>query len=735
VVGAFAGLDGLAGDAPEAAAPQFRRERVYDTTVHPDDAAVNVRVAFSRWPDCTTLESAIADIFRLEGVTDGTDEEKALALWKWFRILVSATGGGYVREAGDRRPVSDPHKILTVYGHHQCDGQSWAYVALWRAAGYFALDQCHWGHTIASLRYRDRDGKMRFHDFDPQRRYYYWDGTNRRVGTWTNPLLHKKVHRHVMQPQKVHSGHTSLRLGESRERRWENTGHLVPPGNKKHTLTTEYYRTPPAARVTVHAACGEEIQVFEPTQASITDHRAVLAEGSENTAATKVAGGKDEEADGDGPARLHPAKSGQTASFVYRMPGPNVVAGATIEATLVKGRPGDVARLLISPDGRRWTRVYSCDEVGTQKVRINVGYDAWADGKPNVYTLYSYFVKAEFHTAGQPQTVGMDALKLTAVRQLNKRTLPHLRPGRNVVRVTADRIPEGRTLMVRIRYTIRGRLFEVTQTPRQSPFYFRIDTPDVEPVVLYNYDARWNDGALRMDSIKVWLAPPPEMHPAGQPVILNRAACEAAFRAPSPHPADMTLLRPVKRPETDVRQTNGFFPQAGPGTKEPDPRMKELIEIVRSRPPRRDGHEGQMRQWVAAEELGNYPAAMNALLAKLPRSGPDLTVFICKALARNPDPEMIPALLRKWRHAPWGSPGTRYIPDVLAAIGDASVVPRLVERMPKCRFDFRLHIAYACGKLGGPEAERALELIARHDPLRANREFAREQLERLRAAR
>jgi hypothetical protein len=719
----------LAGELPARAAepdgpPTFRREHLYDTTVHPDDAAVNVRVAFNRWPDCTTLESAIADIFRLEGVADGTDEEKALALWKWWRILVSATGGGYVYEEGrPRRPVTDPHKILTVYGHHQCDGQSWSYVALWRAAGYFALDQCHWGHTIASLWYRDHDGKMRFHDFDPQRRYYCWDAKNRWVGTWTNPLLHKKVHRHVMQPQKVHSGHTSLRLGESRDRRWQNAGHLVPPGNKKRALTREYYRTPAAARESVHAACGEEVHVFEPTHASVLDHRTALFDGSENTAATKV----------NGRVRLHPVKSGQTASFVYRMPGPNVVADAKIEATLATGRPDDVARLLISWNGRDWTPVFRLDEVGGKQVTVDVGYDAWASGRPNVYTRYTYFVKAELRTAGAPTRVGLDALKLTAVRQLNKRTLPHLRPGGNVVRVTWNRIAEDCALQVRMRYRVKGEPFEIDRTVTESPHYFRVDVPEVEPVVLYNYDARWNDGALRMDGIAIRLVPQPEQPTAGVRETLGRKAGEAAFRLASPHPADMTLLRPVKKPETDVRQTNGFFPQAGPGTKKPDGRMNELIRLLdKGRAPMRH-KDRAMQQWVVAEELGEYPAATDALIEALPRANGDLTLFLCKALARNPDRKMIPALLRKWRHAPWGSPGTRYIPDVLAAIGDRSVVPALVKRLPHCRFDFRLHIAYACGKLGGPDAEKTLELLANHDPLRAIREFAAAELDRLRA--
>ena len=121
-----------------------------------DEALVNVRLAVSGWPDCTTLESAAEDIFRIAGVVDKSDQAKALALWKWFRILVSGTGGGYAYEGpkGKETLCHDPHKIFTVYGHHMCDGLSWAMVGLWREAGYLALDECTHGHTTAALRSR-----------------------------------------------------------------------------------------------------------------------------------------------------------------------------------------------------------------------------------------------------------------------------------------------------------------------------------------------------------------------------------------------------------------------------------------------------------------------------------------------------------------------------------------------------------------------------------------------------
>ena len=81
------------GLAAVVLAADYPRELIYDTATQPDEAAVNVSLISNRWPDCSTLESAIASMWRLEGVTDKGDHEKALAMWKWFRIVVSATGG------------------------------------------------------------------------------------------------------------------------------------------------------------------------------------------------------------------------------------------------------------------------------------------------------------------------------------------------------------------------------------------------------------------------------------------------------------------------------------------------------------------------------------------------------------------------------------------------------------------------------------------------------------------
>jgi len=189
-----------------------------------------------------------------------------------------------------------------------------------------------------------------------------------------------------------------------------------------------------------------------------------------------------------------------------------------------------------------------------------------------------------------------------------------------------------------------------------------------------------------------------------------------------------------------VMQSNGFLPQSR-AVLHDEAAMKALIEKFRK------GSE------AAAQELGNYPEAIDALIEGLPGAHCDMTFSICKALAQIADRKAVGPLLVAWKSAmqavkdnpgmdlnrltggPQKSPGTRYIPDVLAAIGDRSVVPQLVEGLSVFRFDYRFHVAHALGILGGPEAEKALEDMAARDPTPAVREEAACALQVLRAKR
>jgi hypothetical protein len=701
----------------EAAYPA---EEIHDTQVFADEALVNVVLANHRWPDCTTNRTTIQDIFRIEGAK--SDQDKALALWKWFRLLVSATGGGYMCEGeapGHEAIVQEPHKILTVYGHHQCDGMSWSMVPLWRAAGYLAYDECHLGHTIASLRYRDEDGQFRFHDLDPQRRYIHWDSRHNRIGTWSMPLMRGLVHRHLTAPQQAHTLRTSLRIGETIERKWNGDGFVIVAGKMAPEIVLgdadkSWYGFKPGRRDGVYAVAGQENQTFEVD--TTPEHFAeALFPGSNNFACSRGASGA---------ALLHPKKEGATAEFIYRIASPYIAVEGSCEATLAKGDPSDVCRLSLSRDGVRWQTILDKKKIGEEKVTIDLGRAARAKGRPHVYTAYTFFVKVELSSAHDARSVGIRGLKVAAFRELNKRTLPNLLPGDNVLRISADKIAAGRALEVQVRYRVDGKLRSVTRRTSRFPHYFRIDVPGVTSRVLKNYDLDFNNDALQMESIRMKLVP----SGAGEDASLPEAEGRAKFQESHPNPqlAELVNKKEVAIYESDVRQVSGFFPQSR-AVRTDKAKYAELVKTFQT---------GKIvERWVAAEDLGNYPDAVDLLCEALPKADADLTIFIVKALAQIKDRKAVAPLLEKWKLAPSGAPGTRYIPDALAAIGDARVVPALVKPLKACRFDYRSHIIYALGILGGPTAEETLQDLVKNDPFPAVREQAEEALKKLRDGR
>jgi hypothetical protein len=717
-------LSGLGSDCPPEAPPvaaaacapgtAYPAEEIQDTTVHVDEALSDLRIATDRWPDCYSNETAIRDMFRLEGVAEKSDQDKACALWKWFRILVSSSMGGYCYEnaPGAERTeaiVHDPHKIFTVYGHHQCDGLSWAFVPLWRAAGYIAFDECHFGHTIASLRYKDADGYYRFHDFDPQSRFYYWDAAKQIVGTWTMPVTRARVHRHLTAPQAAHTLRTSLRIGETLTRSWENGGYVIQAQTRGINVAPNnalYIKTPEKQNG-IFAIAGEELQTF---QAPISiGGLQCLEEGSRNITVTNSDGGT---------ALLHASKKGVAGEAVYRFPSPYILIEAECAAELVKGAAGDLCQFSLSCDGgKTWKPIYTMEQTGAATINVPLGRTARLQQKPDAYTAYEFLLKVEFRAESDPLATGLRSLKVTARRELNKRTLPNLRPGENVLRVSAAKMQSGKLLELSVSYSAGGQEHTETRRIAAFPFYFRIDTGAAKDLVLRDYDQQFNTGELRMRSISSRLI---DAAGATPDASLPAAEGEAAFAKSSPHPADMTDHKNVKFPESEPLETSGFLPQST--LVESDARkMDPLIEKLNL--------GSGLQQWTAAEDLGAYPEAIDALVAALPNANGDLTFHLCKALAQIKSGKATKALLEKWDNAPHGAPGTRYIPDVLAAIGDRSSIPALLGKLHEVRFDFRFHIAYALGKLGGPEAIAALKDLADNDPFPAVRELSRELLD------
>jgi len=141
----------------------------------------NLWLLSDRWPDTRTFASMAEGVFRLFGAE--TEHEKALAVFDWIRL--SMRRGTAVKEGppGAATYCPEPGRTFHVHGHHYCDGLGRLMVNMWRATGRPArkIVMKRLGHTLAELWYVDGDGVGRWHVFDPQKGWYVYDRTGKRI--------------------------------------------------------------------------------------------------------------------------------------------------------------------------------------------------------------------------------------------------------------------------------------------------------------------------------------------------------------------------------------------------------------------------------------------------------------------------------------------------------------------------------------------------------------------------
>lgn len=640
-----------------------------------------------------------------------------------MRILMSATGSNYAYEGhrlGKERIVFDSHKILTAYGHHQCDGLSFVMVPLWRAAGYIAYDEASHSHTTASLFYKDHDGQQRFHSYDLKKGFFWWNPSLGIVGARTQPLMQGTVFRHLTQPQKVHNLRTSLHLNETIERKWQNTGHVIPYGKQSAAVKfNKYYKYHAGRTDGVYSTAGVEVQTFTPNLTK-NNFEKDLNHLSKNIRHLTGKGGND---------LLTPANTKQSAQAVYKIASPYPAVAGRLQIKYHLTNTKDRFKLFLSREGDIWELIHNGKHPGDHNVELELGKKRRSKGKLSVYTAYTFFLKMEMNAFESVSDVRLEKLLVTVHRNLNKRTLPNLMPGENIFKVNADAIYPGKALDLSISYKLKGKPFEQTHMIKTFPYYFRINVKDAEPEIRKNYDRVFSKGDLQMRAIKIKLVDNVPLEKKSKISIIKG---ERLFKKAYPHPSGSLLLKKRNRQpkKEDGSKLDGFFPQIAnknPIDSDTQNSISQLIEILNN------GKDSSPKTWKAAEKLGNYPSSIDVLLKRLPKANGDLTIFICKALSLIRSPKAIDPLLEKWQKIPKDAPGTRYIPDVFAAIGDRKVVPHLIDKLKTVRFDYRLHIAHALGTLGGKEAEAALYELSIKDPFPAVRRLSSDALANLRS--
>lgn len=160
-----------------------------------------VWVSASQWPNSRTHETFAKDAVRLYGAENGTEQQKALAVY-YYAQRVMGHGGEYMQgPCGNEEHVWDSWMIFHVYPKALCEWWGWFLVDLWKAynnnwsfdpktavarkVGLTAPSEKPpvpgaGDHVETALRYTDTDGVSRWHLFDGNMGYFaYARGTDR----------------------------------------------------------------------------------------------------------------------------------------------------------------------------------------------------------------------------------------------------------------------------------------------------------------------------------------------------------------------------------------------------------------------------------------------------------------------------------------------------------------------------------------------------------------------------
>jgi len=95
-------------------------------------------VVSDRWPECTDLFTWSRDIFRLDGVSNSSERDRAISFFNWLRLynrLCEGAGGmahAFEGAWAEEKSVRDLHKHLFVYGWGFCDTHSIVAEGFWQ---------------------------------------------------------------------------------------------------------------------------------------------------------------------------------------------------------------------------------------------------------------------------------------------------------------------------------------------------------------------------------------------------------------------------------------------------------------------------------------------------------------------------------------------------------------------------------------------------------------------------
>jgi len=456
------------------------------------EVARNVKVVCDRWVDATSLRTLGQDAIRLENAA--TPQEKAIAVYRWVKRMLWL--GSAPREyALPNSYVSDPIKIVNVYGYHWCDGQSRVMQCVWRALGGRAYKFFKAGHTLADIYYVDEDGVGRWHLFDLSQNWFTYDRSGARILSagditlWLAPrpadmpytpyLSTNEVYGWVHAPhlplESVHRMNVDLRIGERLVRRWYYAGvHYERKMNNAGQGVTDIEHGPYPADV----GTGEFL--YRPD---------FSRPGWENDLVEPPRNGFLQTHEG---TNLFSPEPHHTTSLTWQVTSPYIIADAQLTATVWKEHEQDSIVVQISTDGgQTWYETWTAPE-GFGEYTVDLCPREVRSGSP--FGRYGYLIRIVLENNSGSRSVGIGDVALKTVVQQNIWALPQLQPGDNHITVSADVLPAG--LAIRVTYIwhdTRGANRRSVAVIEHPPYTYSIQTAG----------RRWSDVICRELTVEV----------------------------------------------------------------------------------------------------------------------------------------------------------------------------------------------------------------------------------------
>ncbi|HUT10247.1 MAG TPA: right-handed parallel beta-helix repeat-containing protein [Thermoguttaceae bacterium] len=500
----------------------------------------NVKVVTDGNPDYADIGSMIYSITSNRKNT----KDKCWALWYWNHIARRQTAPMILHG----RELTDPIRQFNDYGYMMCSTVAGANCAIWGAMG---LDVKFWDislHTVPEVEY---DGRWHMYDSSLSAIYTLCDGTTiagvedigaegacAASGGISEPGHIAKYHcLTATSPNGFLAGCDTIRSLADEYRcfnprglkyrdylnNWD-LGHRYILNLRENEVYTRYYHrldadSPDATRPNDKRPdfradpayyVPNENKGWDPE--SVNPRYNIRGNGLREwtplltaSALTKTAHAVSK-VEAIEPAGVEPAQADQAGEIVFKVEGANVITSLAINATMIRQTADDLAAIAVSTtNGLAWDEVWRADKTGRIPVDLRL--------IEPVNGAYEVLVKVILKGKTNASDAQLRSIAFETVTQLNSKTLPRLRLGKNRVYVGAGEQTESIVLwpdLSRPRYQAYVVEEKNVSQPEQRPYLsslcaeqggeeayvvFRIDAP--RDITSVTYGGRFYNRGLQ----------------------------------------------------------------------------------------------------------------------------------------------------------------------------------------------------------------------------------------------